>query len=268
MELDRLAKDKPAFATPILWLRDSLPLLAEDGAVVAPAFEDDYIREKAVGGIPLLRGERPTFDLSPIRRRWNGLCDTLRAYQPESAEELFQAANSTRFELAEAIAALLAGDADGVRTRALAAGLDPALAATLFRFTLFPDLVAMNGSIAAKNVSWLGGYCPTCGSWPLLGEFRGIDQQRRLRCGLCAADWEAPRLRCPFCGCSEHDRLGFLHQEGEETRLKAATCDACHGYVKMVSTLSALSPLGLLVADVETLHLDLAAAERGLGGTG
>ena len=44
---------------------------------------------------------------------------------------------------------------------------------------------------------------------------------------------------------------------------RAATCDECRGYVKMVTTLSALPPLALLVADAATLHLDLAAAERG-----
>jgi hypothetical protein len=36
----------------------------------------------------------------------------------------------------------------------------------------------------------------------------------------------------------------------------------------MVTTLSALPPLHLLLADALTLHLDLAAAERGYGSSG
>ena len=75
--------------------------------------------------------------------------------------------------------------------------------------------------------------------------------------------WEVARLLCPYCGCRDHTRLGFLHVEGEDMKWRAATCDDCHGYVKMVSTLSALPPLAVLVADVATLHLDLMASERG-----
>ena len=67
------------------------------------------------------------------------------------------------------------------------------------------------------------------------------------------------------CGNREHETLGFLSREGEENRYRVATCDACRSGVKMLSTLSALPPLMLLVADAATLHLDLAAADRGYG---
>jgi formate dehydrogenase maturation protein FdhE len=69
--------------------------------------------------------------------------------------------------------------------------------------------------------------------------------------------------RTQFCGNRDHRQLGYLHAEGEEGKERAATCDVCGGYVKMVSSLSALAGPQLLVADVATLHLDLAATERG-----
>ena len=75
--------------------------------------------------------------------------------------------------------------------------------------------------------------------------------------------WEVPRLWCPFCGNHDHEGLRFLHAEGEETKYRALVCEVCRGYIKMLTTLSALPPLPLLVADAATLHLDLAAAERG-----
>ncbi len=102
-----------------------------------------------------------------------------------------------------------------------------------------------------------------CGAWPSLGEFRGLEQVRFLRCGLCAMSWEFPRLQCPFCGNDDHRQLGYLHQEGEESKHRVATCDACRGYIKMVATLGPLEPVRLLVMDVATLPLDLVAAERG-----
>jgi FdhE protein len=152
-----------------------------------------------------------------------------------------------------------------VRERAAALGLDPGLTTTLLRHVLFPTFTALETALAPlrEGVAWERGYCPTCGGWPLLAEFRGLEQTRWLRCGLCAAGWEAARLWCPYCGNRDHDRLAFLHAEGEETRYRASACDACRGYVKTLTTLSPIPPLHLLIADVVTLHLDLAAAERG-----
>jgi FdhE protein len=75
-----------------------------------------------------------------------------------------------------------------------------------------------------------------------------------------------PRLFCPFCGNRDHRVLGYFSAVGEEGRYRAATCDTCRGYVKMVTTLGPLEAPQLLVADVATLHLDLAAADRGFAG--
>jgi FdhE protein len=102
----------------------------------------------------------------------------------------------------------------------------------------------------------------------MLAELRGLDLSRFLRCGLCAANWEAERLWCPLCGCRNHEKLATLHGEGEELKYRSFTCDECRGQVKTLTTLSALPPLLLLVADAVTLHLDLAAAERGYLGPG
>jgi len=133
------------------------------------------------------------------------------------------------------------------------------------RFTLFAGFASLNTAAETlrQGVPWDRGFCQTCGSPPLLAEFRGLNQLRFLRCGSCAASWEVPRQWCPACGNRDHETLGVLAREGEEARCRVATCDACRAGMKTLSTLSALPPLMLLVADAATLHLDLAAAERG-----
>ena len=88
------------------------------------------------------------------------------------------------------------------------------------------------------------------------------------RTAICAAAYvplpvPCGRLYCPFCGNRDYQTLGYLHVEGEEDRYRAGACDACQGYVKWVSTIFALTEPQLLVADLATMHLDLAAAERG-----
>ena len=104
---------------------------------------------------------------------------------------------------------------------------------------------------------------PDCGGPPLLAEFRGLDQSRFCAVGCAPRRGRWPRQRCPACGNRDHELLGFLSRDGEEARYRVATCDGCRTGIKTLSTLSALPPLMLLVADAATLHLDLAAADRG-----
>jgi FdhE protein len=112
--------------------------------------------------------------------------------------------------------------------------------------------------------TWGEAFCPVCGAWPLLVEARGLDRSRRLRCGRCGADWRGAWLRCVFCGNPDHARLGSLvAAEGGTTTVE--TCEACHGYLKSITTLSATPAADLALLDLATLELDLAARERGHG---
>src|SRR6266699_2987679 len=60
-----------------------------------------------------------------------------------------------------------------------------------------PLLQTCGRALAAQvPSSWWEGYCPVCGAWPTLAEFRGLERKRWLRCGRCATGWEVPWLRC------------------------------------------------------------------------
>jgi FdhE protein len=265
-EVGRLTKERPSLAGPAALLAELIPLLAEPAPTTPPLPPPERAADKLAGGAPLLRGESVAFDGRGLSRRWAAVCAAVgRHQQGDAAAALAGAAKRGGLSVEEWAGAVVAGRAGEVHARAAALGLDAGLAATVLRFTLFPSFVSLATALepARAGAAWGRGYCPACGSWPLLGEFRGLEQDRWLRCGLCAAGWEFPRLACPFCDNRDHHRLGHLHVEGEEGRRRAATCDECRGYVKAVATLGPLSPLGLLVADLATVHLDLAAAERG-----
>jgi FdhE protein len=268
-ELDGLAADRPAFRAPVLWLRALLPdLVPEVDASQGPALTKEQAHAKLGAGVPLLRGEKIHFDVKAFQQRWSRACDALETLQPDgAAAALAKSLHSGKLDPESLVNAIAEGKARYVHERAAELGLQAELAATLTRYVLFPVFTAMGNALAPlhENSGWSRGYCPTCGSRPLLGEFRGLDQSRYLRCGLCSASWESARQRCPLCENTNHEQLHFLHREGEESRCRAAVCDACRGYVKMLSTLAQLPPLSLLVADAATLYLDLAAAERGYG---
>jgi FdhE protein len=271
-ELAQLVQARPVLEGPIAFLRVVLPALyRETPHEKAPPLTGQHASAKLAGGVPLLQGETWQPDEAAFRRRWRHVAAALELREPgAAAQSLADALRSGALDPGELVRDVLAGRPGQIHTRSEALGLDPGLVATALRLALFPALSHVHAALAPIRAShrWDQGYCPTCGSWPLLGEFRSLEQVRLLRCGLCAAEWEFARLRCPFCGTRDHEVLGYLAVDGEDTRYRAATCDACRGYVKMVATLAALTGPGLLVADVATLHLDLVAAEHGYGPPG
>ena len=179
------------------------------------------------------------------------------------------------------------GDIAGVRARdavdpcaAIRAAIsrdDRALAEMAERCDASVDAFAVMAQVAAMPLlmsaalalepraasAWQRGYCPVCGAWPSLTELRGIERERRLRCGCCSADWPLPLLHCVFCDELDHGKLGALQSEGEEQLRCVETCATCHGYLKSAATYGALSVRTLVLLDLTTVPLDLVAQDRG-----
>ncbi len=147
---------------------------------------------------------------------------------------------------------------------AAAAGAEPHALRVVAQMAALPLLQACGRALAGDvQPSWWEGYCPVCGAWPTLAEFRGLERKRALRCGRCGVGWEVPWLRCPFCDETNHEHLGYLApEEGGDTR-KVEVCDTCKGYLKAQATVRALEPWAVLLEDLNTLPLDVAAVERG-----
>jgi formate dehydrogenase maturation protein FdhE len=108
--------------------------------------------------------------------------------------------------------------------------------------------------------AWQFGYCPACGSWPALSEY--VDNRPLLRCSYCAAAWDAPRGSCVYCRAA----IDNASPSGEpESGGCLDVCGGCRGYLKVVQSSVPLPFPLVALADLETTHLDLAAAERGYG---
>jgi FdhE protein len=265
-ELARLAQERPVLAELAGQLSDFLlALYVEPIRVVVPTISKETATEKLQAGVPLLRGETVDVDWLAAQRRLQDVVAALAQRRADAAPPLARAVRSGKLAMAGLASAALAGQPEKIHERAASFDLDVSLAASVVSLTLFPVLVPIRAGLEPlfSAVAWAHGYCPVCGSFSKLGEFRGLEQIRFLRCGMCAAQWQFPRLRCPGCGQHDHRRLGYVHVEGEENKWRAAICEECRQYVKMVSTLTALSPLQLLVTDVATVHVDLLAADQG-----
>jgi FdhE protein len=262
-QLDRLAAEAPELAGAATLQAALLRALGAPALVGALDIPGDLARTKLAGGTPLLRGEQVPLDATALRASALRLCAAMRAQGALEAAPIAEALRQRTLDLAELAHVVLAGDDAALEGRAGALGLDRGALGTLLRFSLFPSLRQLAEQLAPlRLVPWRHGYCPTCGSWPLLAEQRGLDQARYLRCGLCATAWPLDRMLCPVCATRDHNQLGALFVEGREQE-RAATCDACGCYLKVLATLVPIPPLELAVRDVATIHLDIVARERG-----
>ena len=152
---------------------------------------------------------------------------------------------------------------DDARIDAFAA-VDPSVLRVVAQVAVVPLLRECARVIGGEiPEAWWEGYCPLCGAWPTLSEFRGLERKRWLRCGRCGIGWQLPWLRCPFCAETNHENLGYLAPEEGETARKVEVCDTCKGYVKAEPTVRELPWWGVLLDDLATVALDVAALDRG-----
>lgn len=109
---------------------------------------------------------------------------------------------------------------------------------------------------------WLRSYCPLCGAPPNMAQLvnRDTGRVRFLSCGCCGTRWQYRRTGCPFCSIEDDHRLSVLAIDGER-ELRLDYCDSCLGYLK---TYIGEGNEKVFLSDWTSLHLDFAAANRGL----
>jgi len=152
---------------------------------------------------------------------------------------------------------------DDARVDALT-GAEGAVLRVLGQMAVWPLLQACARKLEQElPATWWEGYCPLCGAWPVVAEYSGLERQRRLRCGRCGTGWAIPSLRCVFCDETHHDHLGYLTPEAGDQMRKIEICNSCHGYLKALTTIRPLAPWAVPLDDLMTVHLDVAALERG-----
>ena len=114
-----------------------------------------------------------------------------------------------------------------------------------------------------SSPSWVEGYCPVCGSLPSFAEVRGIERNRYFRCGRCGSEWHSRALVCPYCAMSDHDELVALVPEKGGSNAVIDACQRCLGYVKTFTRLQGCSPGAVMLEDLASVDLDVAAIEHG-----
>jgi len=112
-----------------------------------------------------------------------------------------------------------------------------------------------------KEDPWQKGYCPICGSPPVLSMLDG-EGERSLICSFCWYNWPVKRIFCPFCDLHDSKTFHYFFSK-EEKEYRVYTCESCNRYIKTIDSRKidriAYPPLEQVV----TLHLDMQARQKG-----
>ncbi len=113
-----------------------------------------------------------------------------------------------------------------------------------------------------QNLSWQKGYCPVCGSFPVLSYLKGDEGQRWLICGICSHEWRFMRTQCPFCENEDPEKSEFCFVE-ERAYERAEMCHRCKRYLVGIDLRKYPYDFIPEVAVAGMMYLDVIVQEKG-----
>jgi FdhE protein len=257
--LNGLRRERPEWEP---WLVVVDEILREAGS---PAWEAAVPAAAQVQrtAVPLLAGTTLVLEAGLVRRLFERLIRTASRVGTPKMSSL-KAALHADLEWAPLFTASLCQDSDRINEITAISGADAEALHAVIALLPVPFLHACNRRWASSiSASWVEGYCPVCGSLPAFAEVRGIERNRYFRCGRCGGEWHARALYCPYCAMSDHDELVALVPEKGGTNAVIDACQRCLGYVKTFTRLQGCSPGAVMLEDLASVDLDVAAIENG-----
>jgi FdhE protein len=228
---------------------------------------EDRAKIRAKEGFPML--SRGDFSINPslATRLFRSLCRIAKRENEKlrvEVEKITTALRQKKIDLEACLMKAVEGDQNYLSRVAADVGIDQGVMNFLLHTTIKPfvEVVASHLKDTVDEDLWDKGYCPTCGSQPLMGELRGEEGKRIWTCSFCGNRWKGKRLMCPFCENTDHRTLRYFYTEKEKA-YRIDICDKCKRYIKTVDSRQLDDEIFLPVEDIGTLHLDILAAEKG-----
>jgi hypothetical protein len=229
-----------------------------------------YIAAKLADGKPVLAGEPLPLPITTLAPAMPGYCDALERHGAgASAANIKACLVETRIEPGALLNAAVRRQESAVRQLGARHGLASELVWLVAELASSPYIHVLQSAflgranaepaLKAALDAWPHGYCPYCGSWPSVVETLSGD--RFLRCSFCALAWQLLPDACIYC----RNAGPTFERVAPDTALPGRTvdlCGQCRLYIKSVTVPNlSVFPL-LLIVDMDTMDLDLAAIDR------
>lgn len=127
-----------------------------------------------------------------------------------------------------------------------------------------PYFQALRLSYPLAGQQWENGRCPLCSAQSALASIVE-GPSRNLHCSYCGTVGTFRFVGCPNCGSTKSTELTTITSE-DEPGCRVITCDGCHTYIKVMEH-SMLKKMGIDLADMASLPLDIVAQEKGYART-
>jgi FdhE protein len=257
--LDRLEREQPEWGP---WLAVIEEVVREAGSRRwAPAVPSDLTSPHAAA--PLLARATFTVQATSAQRLFKRLI-RVASMGGSPAMKTLDAVLNPDLDVLALFTASLCQEGHRLKEIADAYGVDADAFQAVAGLVPVPFLQACHRRWAASLPrSWVEGYCPLCGSWPAFAEVRGIERSRHWRCGRCGAEWYARALCCPYCAVSDHKGLVAFVPGDHYSHAVIDACTRCHGYVKTFTRLQGCPSDAVMIEDLASVALDVAALEQG-----
>jgi FdhE protein len=228
---------------------------------------EDRARIRMKEGFPMLSKGDFSIDPTLATRLFRSLCRIAKRENEKLRVEVEKITNALRrkkIDLEACLIKAVEGDQDYLSGVAAHVGVDQGVMNFLLHTTIKPfvEVVASHPRDKVDEDLWDKGYCPICGSQPLMGELRGEEGKRIWTCSFCGTQWQGKRVMCPFCENTDRESLRYFYTEKEKA-YRIDICDKCKRYIKTVDSRKLAGDIFLPVEDIGTLHLDILAAEKG-----
>jgi FdhE protein len=148
-------------------------------------------------------------------------------------------------------------------TAGLESGIDSNILEFLAYHSILPSIKTRSLQLAEylKDVEWNRGYCPVCGGLAALSTLQG-EGKRNFHCSFCWHEWETPRVFCPSCQKEAPEQHQYFYSEDEE-EYRVELCETEKTYIKTVDIRKLSRIFHPVLEHLVTLHLDIAAQEKG-----
>jgi len=264
-KLDYLPADLLEFVNEIYGVQ----ITARAEARVLLPGEDKLARpELRVQGAPLLSRFDLPFDAEQARALFAGFCKQLQSQSSglrAAGESIAAHCASHGDECDLAFLAYRNQDEDYFTRWAERTADAPRAMAFLAQSAMTPSLAAASDQLAevlpAEDI-WEHGYCPVCGSLPLIGCLEHTEGGRKLCCSYCLMRYRVVRIGCPFCGEKNFNKISYLHTP-EDPSFKVHVCSTCSCYIKTADFRESDFVSLPLFDDLQSLPLDILAQKKG-----
>lgn len=238
----------------------------------------DAIGARLSEGVPILSGISCSFLKPALDDAFTALVPPAKACFPAIAPVLDRIEAEQRqgaLDLSHLAEEYLGGGLSGFREAAPTSQLDRKGLGFMVHLALSAVLQSLAPSLTdqAGKTRWNRGYCPICGSLPLISylskpqttpsEFLvGGGGQRYLHCAVCGYDWHVRRHLCAACERDDSDQHLYFNV-ADSAGERVDICPHCSHYLACIDLRETDVFPHLETMAVGLSHLDMLAQEKG-----